>query len=124
MIKRDVYEGIYTADRYTNSFLDCLHPDSLYWVIDESQKLEDKYYSMFEEQSVYNSVVAKVKGDLENTKDLTIAAKYPRTLRVKEVISVEKKTFENLCVPYDFLALGNDPGWTLEISKAGKSYRV
>jgi uncharacterized membrane protein len=116
IIKPDFFEGIYKADRYTNSFIDCSNPDSIYWVIDDSKKLENQYYKMFEVQSVYNSVVAKVKADIEVTEDLTLAPQYPMTMRVKEVISVEKKNFNNICVPYDFLALGNNPAWTLEIS--------
>lgn len=116
-IKPGIYEGIYNMNKHTNTFIDCSNSDSVYFVIDETNKLEDQYDKMFGEKSVYNSVVLKVKGEVETTSNLTEAEKYPRTLRVKEVISIEKKNFRNTCVPYDFWALGNEPNWSLEISK-------
>lgn len=116
-IKPDVFEGIFITNINTNSFIDCANPDSVYWVTDDTKKLEAQYKKMFSTPSVYNSVLIKVKGEIEETKEEPRKDKYPRTLRVKDVISVEKKNFSNTCVPYDFWALGNEPNWSLEISK-------
>lgn len=115
--KPEFYEGIYLTNLNTHSFVDCQHPDSVYWVIDDTKKLEGQYKKLFSIPSVYNSVFVRVKGDFEITKDETVREKYPTTLRVKEVVAVEKKNFNNTCVPYDFWALGNEPNWSLQISK-------
>lgn len=115
--KPEFYEGVYLTNLNTHSFIDCQNPDSVFWVIDDTKKLEAQYKKMFSVQSVYNSVFIRVKGDFEETKDQTIREKYPRTLRVKEVMTVENKNFRNTCVPYDFWALGNEPNWSLQISK-------
>ena len=115
--KPEFYEGIYITNLNTHSFIDCKNPDTVFWVVDDTKKLEAQYKKMFAVQSVYNSVFIRVKGDFENTTDQTIAEKYPRTLRVKEVSAVENKNFRNTCVPYEFWALGSEPGWSLQISK-------
>ena len=116
-LKPEFYEGVYLANLNTHSFIDCQNPDTVFWVIDDTKKLDAQYKKMFSEQSVYNSVFIRVKGDFEETKDQTTREKYPRTLRVKEILAVENKNFRNTCVPYDFWALGNEPGWSLQISK-------
>jgi len=112
----DIYEGLYVVNINSSTFQDCAHPDSIYWVAGNSKKLVDQYNRIIESPSVYASVVAKVTGELENTKDTKVKDKYPRTLRVKEVMSVEKKNFTNTCIPYDYWAFGNNPGWSLEVS--------
>ena len=116
-VRTDIFEGIYITNLNTNSFIDCANPDSVYWVTDDSKKLEAQYKKMFSTPSVYNSVLIKVKGELEETKEEPRKEKYPTTLRVKDVIYVEKKNYSNTCVPYDFWALGNGNSWSLEISK-------
>lgn len=112
----DTYEGLYTVNINSSTFQDCAHPDSIYWVAGNSKNLTQQYNKIFENPSVYGSAVAKVSGETEDTKDLKIKEKYPRTLRVKDVISVEKKNFKNTCIPYDYWAFGTDPSWSLEIS--------
>lgn len=116
-VKPEFYEGVYLTNLNTHSFIDCRNPDTVFWVTDDTRKLEAQYKKMFSEQSVYNSVFIRVKGDFEDTRDPTVKEKYPRTLRVKEVLAVENKSFKNNCVPYDFWAFGNDPGWSLQISR-------
>lgn len=112
-----VYEGLYIYNLNTNSFMECKNPDSLYLIIDDTKKLPGMYKKTLTNPNVYGSVVAKLKGDVTQTTDETKIEKYPKTFRVTEIISMEKKNFRNTCVPYDFWGLGNEPGWSLQISE-------
>ncbi|MEO8665609.1 MAG: hypothetical protein ABI462_08925 [Ignavibacteria bacterium] len=115
-ILSDIFEGLYIVNINSSTFQDCAHPDSTYWVVDDSKKFAAAYNRIYDNPSVYGSIAAKVKGEVEDTKDEKIKIKYPRTLRVKEVINTEKKNSSNTCVPYDYWAFGKDPAWSLEIS--------
>ena len=110
------YEGVYIFNLNVNSFRDCSHPDSVYWVIDETEKLADMYKNTIPVINVYGSVYARVRGELTLTEETKLMDTYPKTLHVKEVISVEKKTPANSCMPNDLWASGNKPGWSLQIS--------
>ena len=72
---------------------------------------------MFNEKSVYNSVYVKVKGEVENTGNTAISENYPRTIRVKEVLDMQRKNQNNTCVPYDFWGIGSGNSWSLQISR-------
>lgn len=111
------YEGMYIVNINVNTFRDCNYPDSVYWVIDETKKLQDLYKETIPVVNVYGAVYAKIKGELTQTKDTKLVERFPQTLIVKEVVSVERKNFRNTCVPYDFWALGNEPNWSLQISE-------
>lgn len=111
----DKYEGLYIVNMSYSTFQDCAHPDSIYWV-EDPKDLVTEYKRIFANPSVYASVVANVRGEVMDTKNIKVKEKYPRTLRVREVVSVEKKNFTNTCVPYDYWAFGKDPEWSLQIS--------
>ncbi len=113
----EIYEGIFITNLSTKTFRDCRYPDSVYWVSDDTKKLEGQYSKFFDEKSVYNSVYVKVKGKIENTENTGISENYPRTLRVSEVINMERKNQNNNCVPYDFWGIGPGNSWTLLISR-------
>ena len=68
---------------------------------------------------IYRSVFASVKGFTLNSDSTNIPdpEKYYKILVIKEVIAVEGKNFRNTCIPYDFWCLGNEPNWSLQISK-------
>ncbi|MEO8445949.1 MAG: hypothetical protein ABI528_00560 [bacterium] len=117
VMEKDVYEGLYVKNINASSFRDCRHPDSLYWVTDKTKTLEGLYNKLFTGANVYNSVVVKVKGELVPTETAGLIDKYPRTLIVNEVLSVEKKNPDNTCVPYKFWGSGNDPKWSVQISE-------
>ena len=113
----NIFEGIFITNLNTKTFRDCRYPDSVYWVADDTKKLEGQYSKMFSEKSVYNSVYVKIKGKLENTENTATGEKYPRTIRVNDVISMERKNQNNTCVPYDFWGIGTGNSWSLQISK-------
>lgn len=116
-VEKDVYEGLYVKNINASSFRDCKYPDSLYWVTDQTKTLEGLYNKIFTDANVYNSVVVKLRGEMVPTETAGLIDKYPRTLMVKEVLSVEKKNPDNTCVPYIFWGFGNDPKWSVQISE-------
>lgn len=112
-----IFEGIYSVNINTSSFKDCENPYLLYWLSDNTGKLKGMFERIFPEKNVYHSVVAKIKGELIPTEEISISDKYPITLKVYEVISIEKKNSANTCVPYEFWGFGKNPDWYLEISE-------
>lgn len=113
----NVMEGIYTFNENSGYFRSCLYPDSTYLINDETKKLKGLYEKIYSPKNVYGSVFLKIKGESVNTADEKIKDKYPRSINVSEVLIIEKKNSENTCISYDFWATGNNPGWSLQISK-------
>jgi uncharacterized membrane protein len=116
-VARTEFEGLYNYEISGSTFRDCRHPDSVYIVNDASGKLKSQFEKVFPASNVYGSVVAKVKGVLIPTVEQKFKDKYPKTIKITEVIQVDKKNFNNTCVPYDFWVFGNEPNWTLQISR-------
>ena len=115
------FEGIYVLNLTENIFTDCRNPDSTYWVTDDTKNLKPLYEKIYSMRNIYGAVYAKLKGEIVETKDKigkNISEKYPKTLVVKEVLDIDKKNFRNTCLKYDFWALGNEPNWSLQISKS------
>jgi len=112
-----VFEGLYVYNANINSFRDCANSDSSYWIIDDTKKLKSLYEKFHSSKNIYGVVYAKLKGIKIETTNEKVKEKYPQTLVVKAIIEVEKKNFANTCIPYDYWGLGNDPNWTLQISK-------
>jgi uncharacterized membrane protein len=117
MVVRTDFEGLYNYELSGSTFRDCRHPDSVYIVNDASGKLKSQFEKVFPASNVYGSIVVKVKGTLVPTVEQKFKDKYPKTIKITEVIQVDKKNFNNTCVPYDFWAFGNEPNWSLQISK-------
>lgn len=114
---RTEFEGLYNYDKYGSTFRDCLHPDSVYIVIDNTGRLMPEFQNIFSGKNVYGSLKIKVKGVLIPTEEQKHKDKHPVSLRIIEVQSVEKKTPGNTCIPYDYWATGSNPDWSLQISK-------
>lgn len=113
------FEGLITINLHEKSFRDCSNPDSLYLIKDETGTLINTYKELNPMNDIYRSVFASVKGFTVNSDSLnnTDPDKYLKVLFIKEVISAERKNFRNTCIPYDFWCLGNEPNWSLQISK-------
>jgi len=112
-----VFEGLYVHNANSNSFRDCANPDSSYWIIDDTRKLNRSYEKFHSPKNIYGVVYAKLKGIKIETTNEKIKEKYPQTLIVKEIVQVEKKNFNNTCIQYNFWGLGNEPNWSLQISE-------
>ena len=112
-----IFEGLYVHNVNSNSFRDCANPDSSYWIIDDTKKLKNSYEKFHSPKNIYGVVYAKLKGIKIETTNAKVKEKYPQTLVVKEIIKVEKKNYNNTCIPYDYWGLGNKPNWTLQVSE-------
>lgn len=113
------YEGLVTINLNERSFRDCSNPDSLYFIKDETETIVSSYKKLNPMNDIYRSVYTSLKGftvnaDSTNNPD---PEKYFKILVIKEVIAVEGKNFRNTCIPYDFWCLGNEPNWSLQISR-------
>lgn len=117
IIDTNIFKGLYVVDDVTSVLQDCKDPSQKYWVVDGYKKLSGLYNKTLASPNVYATVVVEVRGRLSTTTNLKHIEKYPKTLYVQDVISVEKKNSKNTCVPYDFWALGNEPNWSLQISE-------
>ncbi|HQY19852.1 MAG TPA: hypothetical protein PLX80_03295 [Ignavibacteria bacterium] len=113
------FEGLITINLNEKSFRDCSNPDSLYFIKDETETIVNSYKKLNPMNDIYRSVFTSLKGftvnaDSTNNPD---PEKYFKILVIKEVIAVEGKNFRNTCIPYDYWCLGNEPNWSLQISK-------
>lgn len=115
-----LFEGLIKINSSERSFRDCSNPDSLYYIKDESGALNSDYKKLFPSENIYASAIASVKGYIGDSVKINIRdpEKYFKVLIIKEVISVEGKNYRNTCIPYDFWCLGNEPNWSLQISKS------
>ncbi|MBX7043245.1 MAG: hypothetical protein K1X85_10100 [Ignavibacteria bacterium] len=114
---RSEFTGIYNYDETGSTIRDCTYPDSVYLISDSTGKLKSLFEKIIPSKTVYGTVVARIKGELVSTEEQKFIDKYPVTLKVKEVVSVEKKNPKNTCVPYDFWGFGNEPAWQIQISR-------
>lgn len=119
-ISDSIYEGVYVFNLHEQSFRSCKNPDSLYWIVDETKELKELYKKIFPEKNAYSSAYIKVKGEVAANTDKSTAEKFPRSFVVYDVLTIERKNYENTCVPYDFWCIGSDPGWSLQISAKEK----
>ncbi len=111
-----VFKGLYTFGHEVRSFRDCSSPQKVYWVNDSIASLRDKYENTNRFPSYpYESVYAEVRGYLSGKSSLGFASEYENVLVVTEIIKVEPKNFRTECYNYEFIALGNEPFWSLDI---------
>jgi len=110
-----VFKGMYTVGNEVNTFRDC-GSRVTYWVNDSLADMQKPY-----EQAVqplvypYESVYAEVKGYLAGKSALGYASEYENVLVVTEIIRLEAKSLRTHCYNYEFIALGNEPFWSLHI---------
>jgi uncharacterized membrane protein len=90
-------------------------------VEDESQKLASSYqkakgFLSYPHESIY----LEVKGYFKGKSKVGNAEEYENVLVVKDVITAIQKSFSTDCFVYDFIAMGNEPFWSLDIILAEK----
>ena len=112
-----VFVGLYSQAGSKLEFVPCDAPQKTYWVLGETEKLQDLYESATRQGYEGQNVVASVRAMLKKKK-LNSNSPYDAQLVVKEVVKVRPKNFRNTCVPFDFWGLGNEPFWSLQISEA------
>ena len=110
-----VLKGLYTFGNEVNTFQDCSNK-KVYWVNDSLASLRDQYEKINRFPSYpYESVYAEVKGYLSGKSKMRYASDYENVLVVTDIIKIEAKNFKTDCYHYEFIAIGNEPFWSLDI---------
>lgn len=110
------FKGLYTFGHEVSTFRDCRGSKKVYWVNDSLKALRDQYKKSTDFLPYpYESVYAEVKGYLSGKSNLGFASEYENVLVVTGIIKVEPKSFRTECYDYEFIALGNEPFWSLDI---------
>lgn len=104
-----------------STFRDCDNPKATYWIEDESNKLASSYQKTEGFLSYpYESMYVELKGYLKGKSTMGYASEYENVLVVTDVISAKQKSFSTECFAYEFIALGNEPFWSVEIIPSEK----
>jgi uncharacterized membrane protein len=110
-----IFKGMYTFGNEVNTFRDCSNQQT-YWVNDSLGNLQKLYGKALQPLSYpYESVYAELKGYLAGKSTLGYASEYENVLVVTDIIKLEAKSLRTACFDYEFIALGNEPFWSLEI---------
>jgi uncharacterized membrane protein len=116
--KAVTFNGLYTHGNEVSTFRDC-KTGKLYWLTDSTGEISKRYAATNRYPAYpYESVYAEVTGYLKGKSTVGYASEYENELIVKSVIKVEAKNFQTSCYPFEFIALGNEPFWAVEIIPA------
>ena len=114
------FKGLYASGSDGNTFQDC-EGQKTYWLEDSTGGLKKKYEQAIQPLPYANeSVYAEVKGYLSGKSKSGLASEYENVLVVTGINKVEAKNFRTECYPYEFIALGNEPFWSLDLVPAGQ----
>lgn len=112
------FRGLYTFGNEVNTFRDC-STQQTYWVNDSLTPLRKPYEQTLKSLTYpYESVYAELKGYLAGKSRLGYASEYENVLIVTEIIKLEAKNLRTDCYDYEFIALGNEPFWAVDIIPA------
>ena len=110
-----IFKGMYSFGNEVNTFRDCGNQIT-YWVNDSLADLRKPYEQTLRTLSYpYESVYAEVKGYLAGKSSLGYASEYENVLIVTEVVKLEAKSYRTACYDYEFIALGNEPFWAVDM---------
>lgn len=110
-----IYKGLYISGNELSTFRDC-STNRIYWLKDESKKLSSAYkkHTNFLNYP-YESIYIEVKGYFKGKSNIGYAQEYENVLVVSDVLTSKQKSFKTECFNYEFIGLGNEPFWSLEI---------
>ena len=110
-----LFKGFYIYGNEVSTFQDC-GTRKTYWVNDSIVSLRTSYDKTNRFPAYpYESVYAEVKGYLSGKSKLGYASEYDNVLVVTDIVKVEAKNFRTDCYNYEFIVLGNEPFWSIEI---------
>lgn len=116
-----VFKGLYVSGNEVRTFRDCANSKAIYWLEDESKKLASSYRKTEGFLSYpYESIYVEIKGYLKGKSNMGYASEYENVLVVTDVISATQKSFSTECFEFEFIALGNEPFWSVEIIPSEK----
>ena len=113
--------GLYRIADGRHEFLPCEAPDKVYWILGDLPSLEQAYADATLQGYAGQHVYAEFTGALVEPEADRGAAKsspYDAQFRVASVQRIRPKNPRNTCLPSDYWGQGNEPFWSLQISKA------
>ncbi|MBC7914378.1 MAG: hypothetical protein H7Y07_09675, partial [Pyrinomonadaceae bacterium] len=111
------YTGLYISGNKMSTFRNCSNQKRVYWVEDESQKLMEAYKTTTNFMHYpYESMYVEVKGYLKGKSNIGYAGEYQNVLAVTDLVTISQKSYKTDCFNYEFICLGNEPFWSLEIN--------
>jgi|GEM_PF-769934 len=114
------FKGLYISGDEISTFRDC-NTGKTYWLEDESKNLNKIYQKTKSILSYpYESIYVEVKGYLKGKSAIGYAEEFENVLMTTEVVAAKQKSFNTDCFKYDFIALGNEPFWSLDIIPSEK----
>ena len=114
-----LFKGLYTFGDEVSTFRECENNSTVYWVNDSLSSLYKNYQKTTEFLSYpYESVYVEVEGYLAGKSNLGYASEYENVLVVTNIKKIEPKNYKTLCYNYEFIAVGNEPFWSVDIIPA------
>ncbi len=112
---RKSFKGLYSYGKGVSTFYDC-GTRTVYWLTDSTGRLARLYENServlpYPNESVYVELTGYLKGGPANGS----ASGYADELVARDVIRLKPKDYRTECYPYEYVALGNEPFWSLEI---------
>lgn len=113
-----IFQGLLSKAEGRFHFLDCALGNNYYQVIDASGTLDSLYQliSATYQIATHEALYCELLGYVSPEKHLSHY--HDGSLVVKQVHHLYPKNFRNTCIPYEFWAIGTEPFWSLQISKA------
>ncbi len=112
------FTGIYVFGDEVNTLQDC-QTGAIYWVEDSTSSLKKFYAEAVRPLPYpYEGVLAEVTGYLSGKPEAGNSADYSHVLIVTGVKIVQPRNFKTECYPYEFIAMGNEPFWSVDIIPA------
>lgn len=116
-----IFRGLYISRNEVSTFRDCTNPESVYWLEDESKKLAPAYKKTTGYLAYpYESIYVEVKGYLKGKSNTGYAEEYQNVLIVTDLITSKQKSISSDCFAFEFIAVGNEPFWSLDIIPSEK----
>jgi uncharacterized membrane protein len=117
------YTGMYMQGSNGRTFFDCV-TNQLYTVKDETRALDSLYTKLQTLRKPYDNepILVLVKGAISIAPaNNGTPSNAQGILLVKKVDSISSVGASNCCLPFEFMAFGNEPFWSLQLFPAGKN---
>jgi len=110
------FKGLFKNDKGTNTFRDCNDTGKTYLVRNSSDSISQAYKKATEFLTYSGETVyAEVKGYLTGKSTSQSAVGYDNELIINSVHELEQKNYKTFCYDFEFIALGNEPFWSVDI---------
>lgn len=113
-----IFKGLFTLSDDVSELVDC-DQQNRYWIADSTGALRAAYKKTrnvlpYKNESIY----AEFQGYLSGKADTGNASAYENVLVITKIIKTEVKSFRTECYPFEFIATGNEPFWSVDIIPA------